>query len=136
VKTEKLPKRNLLELAMENAVEGCVKEAFAAFSALYQSRKARDQELRSALGQIAAEETGHAQLAWDLHAWFLSQLSVEETAAVEEALSTALRNLRQPPEAHNLNRMESERLGLPKNENFTRLVTNFRSQFAPFVRAA
>ena len=44
--------RTVLELAIENVVEGCVREGFAALQALYQSRHAKNVELRSTMAQF------------------------------------------------------------------------------------
>src|SRR5690606_15396153 len=48
-----LPARSLLELALENAVEGCVHETFAALMAMHQARHASDPALREAMAAIA-----------------------------------------------------------------------------------
>ena len=66
--------QHLAAVAMHNAVEGCVREAFAAIVAGYQARRAEDPQVREAFEAIAADEVRHGQLAWDLHAWFSQQL--------------------------------------------------------------
>ncbi|MFO0678788.1 MAG: ferritin-like domain-containing protein [Polyangiaceae bacterium] len=82
--------KSLLALAVENAVEGCVRETFGALTAHVQSERAMDPKARAAFGVIAREETEHAALAWDLHAWFESALAPEAFAAVEEARKLAI----------------------------------------------
>lgn len=77
--------RSLLEIAIENAVEGCVHETWAALQAHYQSRHARTPELRDTMRMIAEDETRHAQLAWDIDAWLATQLSAEDYAHVDQA---------------------------------------------------
>lgn len=77
-------------VALHNAVEGCVVEAWAAVQAAWFSRQANDPALRAAYASIALDEAEHAQLAWDLHAWLMSQISEEERAQVHEAQRAAL----------------------------------------------
>ena len=76
--------------ALHNAVEGCVNETFAALLMLHRARVARDPLLRSLFERIAADEAGHAQLAWDLHTWLRTQLSPEQARTVDAARARAL----------------------------------------------
>ena len=87
------PTPSLLELALDNAVEGCVAETFAAMLAHHHAEVAPDPRLRALFFPIAEDETEHAQLAHDLHAWFLSQLSEAEAERVRAARRTALAEL-------------------------------------------
>ena len=68
---------SLLELAMRNAEEGCVRETFGAALALLQARTARDPALRQTMRRIARDELRHAALSWRLQEWFLSRLPAE-----------------------------------------------------------
>lgn len=77
--------RPLFEVALENAREGQVRETYAALAAHWQAENAADPRLRSAMVQIAKEETSHAELSWDLAAWLESHLSVDERTALEQA---------------------------------------------------
>jgi rubrerythrin len=81
----KLPLRAPFEVAMENAVEGCVREAFGAAVALVQARRASSGEIRSAFAVIGEEECRHAALAWDVHDWYLRHLTAPERASIERA---------------------------------------------------
>jgi hypothetical protein len=56
--------RTLEAMALENAVEGCVRETFGALVATYQARSARDGEIRRVMARIGVDETRHAALAW------------------------------------------------------------------------
>lgn len=82
-----------LSVALHNAVEGCVVEAWAAVQAAWFSRQADDPALRAAYASIARDEAEHAQLAWDLHTWLMSQLPEDERAQVQEAQRAALAEL-------------------------------------------
>jgi len=80
----------LLAVAMNNATEGCVAETWAALQAHLVAARATRADLRRAYAQIAADETRHAQLAWDLHAWLCDQLSPAERAVVARAQREAV----------------------------------------------
>lgn len=84
---------SLVAIALHNAVEGCVHEAWAAVGATWQAVHARDPELRAAFATIAVEEAGHAQLAWDLHTWLIGQLVDEQRTAVLVAQRAAIAGL-------------------------------------------
>ena len=84
---------DLQTAALDNAIEGCVHEAWAAVRAAWIARHAPSPELRRIYAEIAADEAGHAQLAWDLHTWFLSQVDPtqrEQLAAARRAAVAAL----------------------------------------------
>jgi hypothetical protein len=61
--------RSLEEMAVENAVEGCVRETFGASVAAHQARRAAVPEIRQAMAGIARDEAQHALLAWDVDRW-------------------------------------------------------------------
>lgn len=84
---------DLRSVALHNAVEGCVHEAWAALCAAWMGRHAGTPELRAIFAEIAADEAEHAQLAWDLHAWFLGQVGAEAGAQIAAAQRAALARL-------------------------------------------
>lgn len=88
------PARDRLALAVENAVEGCVHETWAALCAAHQARHARDPRVRAIYAEIAADEARHADLAWRLAAWLEDQLTTRERDLVSAALTAAVRDLR------------------------------------------
>jgi len=83
----------LAALAIDNAREGCVLEAWAALRAAWLAKNARDPDLRALYTELAADEAAHAQLSWDLHEWLSAHVdpSSRETAAAR--LVHALRDL-------------------------------------------
>jgi hypothetical protein len=85
----------LFDEAMHNAVEGCVSETFAALLATHRARETSDPALRQIFTKIAADETVHGQLAWDLHAWFRARLDPEQQREVDSARTRALASLPQ-----------------------------------------
>lgn len=86
--------RSLLSAAIENAVEGCVREAWGALSAHYQAATAHDPAAQRVWREIAADESEHAELSLALHEWYLSQLASDERAQVDAALERARLQLR------------------------------------------
>lgn len=87
------PQRSLLDLALDNAVEGCIYEAFSALKAQYLATHAEDERVLTAMKLIARDETRHAQLAWDIHHHLMSQLSETEQREVQAAQQVALQNV-------------------------------------------
>lgn len=87
--------RSLEEAAIENAVEGCVRETYGALVAWWQSRRARDAEIADALRVIADDETRHAALSWRVHGWMRTRLDAAAFARVERARSEAVEALRE-----------------------------------------
>lgn len=61
--------RSLEDIAVENMVEGCVRETYGALIALYQSQHAQDSQVRGFMKRIAEEEAEHAQLGADIDSW-------------------------------------------------------------------
>ena len=85
--------QTLLEFALDNAVEGCIRETFGAACAAYQAVRARDPEVRATLRQVATDETRHAELSWKIHSWVASQLTAEERAQLTAAMHAAVTQL-------------------------------------------
>ncbi|MCY0991719.1 hypothetical protein OV203_31545 [Nannocystis sp. ILAH1] len=84
-----VPPRDLLALAVENAIEGCVYETWAALVATHQARAAQGPELRAVFAAIAADEARHADLAWALDTWLSGQLDDAGRRAVAAARRAA-----------------------------------------------
>jgi hypothetical protein len=85
--------RSLIDLARENAVEGCVREMLGALIACFQAENAQDPEIRAALKTIAHEETGHARLAFAVAEWADGVLDAEARAEVRGAQIAAIDEL-------------------------------------------
>lgn len=78
--------RPLVDIARENAREGCVAETFAALLTVHQAHNAPDPELRAALLPVAADECEHAELAWALHRALLYELTPADRETVHREL--------------------------------------------------
>ncbi|MBN8232007.1 ferritin-like domain-containing protein [Corallococcus macrosporus] len=89
-----VPPRSLDAVALDNAVEGCVRETYGALVAHHQALHARDAEVREAMVRIAEDETRHAGLSWDIDRWVRSRLSAPEQEALREARRRAVALLR------------------------------------------
>ena len=127
--------RTLFELALDNAVEGCVRETYGALVAEVQARRARDLEIARALRTIATEETMHAALSWDLAAWFESELDERELAELREVQRAAVASLRVSL-AQPYPRELQERAGLPAPAVALALLDGLAASLVPAAQAA
>ena len=87
-------RRGLVEMAVENAAEGIVRETYGAAIALWQARHARDSEVRRAIRQIADDECGHAELSWRVGRWLHRKLTPIDRERVSEEIRRAIAGLR------------------------------------------
>lgn len=92
---EARPLRTRFELALDNAVEGCVRESFGALVAHHQATHASDEQVLEVMLAIAEDETRHAEFSWATHEWLWSGLDDAERAAVRAAQREAIAALRQ-----------------------------------------
>ena len=86
--------RSLEAIALENAVEGCVRETYGAVVATWQARTARDLDVRRAMQAIARDECAHADLSLDVHVWAMATLDEAARERVSRAEQLARRELR------------------------------------------
>lgn len=93
VRVEPSAPRDLRSIALDNAVEGLVREAFGALLAHHQGIAAMDVVVRAGMREIARDETGHAEFSIALHDWLRTRLSVEERAEVDAARLSMLKSL-------------------------------------------
>lgn len=82
--------RSLEAIAVENAVEGCVRETFGALLATWQAEHARDSGIRAVMRRIARDETRHAALAWHVAHWSGSHLDAAARRRVAQAQRAAV----------------------------------------------
>lgn len=122
---------SLLELALENAREGCVRETYGALVALHQARHAEEPEIRRAFAEVAEDEIAHAALSWDLTRWFETKLSQGERAQVSAARAEAIAMLREASIADHDD--VDARLGAPAPRRGAAL---YDALFAELARAA
>ena len=87
------PLRNLFEIALDNTVEGCVRETFGAAVGCYQAAAAGDAQVARFMREIADDETRHAALAFEIDDWLRSQLPAADRAQLELARQSAVQTL-------------------------------------------
>lgn len=108
--------RSALEIALENAVEGCVRECWGALCAHHQARAASSPDVRAVWRGIACDETEHAQLSRDVASWLEARLTSEERAQVAAARAGAILVLRRELDTEVAPALASE-LGLPSRQS-------------------
>ncbi|HWB77251.1 MAG TPA: ferritin-like domain-containing protein, partial [Nannocystaceae bacterium] len=87
--------RALIDVAIDNAIEGCIRETFGAASAELGARQAGDRTLRRALATIAVDETRHAELSWQLAAWLDAKLGRTQRRTLARARHDAYERMEQ-----------------------------------------
>ena len=85
--------RSLQAIALENAVEGCVRETFGAAYAMWQGEHAQDPAIARAMRKIARDEARHAALSWSVAKWADALLDPTARRRIERAKAKALRDL-------------------------------------------
>lgn len=123
------PVRPLVAIALENAVEGCVRETFAALVAEVQAARAVDAELRDAFRTIARDETRHAALAHAVRAFLDTSLTPEERATVDRAYREALGRLEHEAPAY-LGDSGRSAAGLPEPAELRALARSLSASLA------
>lgn len=84
---------SLVEIALDNAAEGCVRDTYATLLASWQAGHARRRSIAEAMEVIARDGMRHAALAWALSDWLLPKLSRRDQARVRKAVAEAVQRL-------------------------------------------
>jgi len=113
--------RTPYEIALENAVEGCVRETYGALVAAHQANAAADPAVARAMQVVADDEIRHAELSWALAGWLEPQLTGEERRAFDVAKREAVADLRALAGAP-VDRSLVEYAGMPEPETNVRMV--------------
>ncbi len=116
-----VPARDLYALAHENAIEGCVRETWAALLVAHQARHAADPQVRAVMQTIAADEQRHAELAWAIDAWLQTQLTPEAQAEIAAARAAAGQALLAAVAVRPVATALVEQAGLPDQADSTQL---------------
>lgn len=123
VRTVRTDPADRRQVALHNATEGCVNEAWAALVARWQADHASTPGLRTVFARIADDETRHGQLSWDLHRWFLSTAGADERRELEDTRLAALASLARGVASQVAGSPPA--LGFPSPERATTLATHF-----------
>jgi len=109
------PTRLLEAVAMDNAVEGCAREAFGALLAARQAAAAHDPAVAFVFGGIARDEARHALLSFAVADWASGRLNARARRRIAEARRAELASLARGYEA-DPSAAVAEALGLPDAE--------------------
>lgn len=90
---EPRPLRGLEAIAVDNVVEGCVRETFGAAVGCYQAEAAAESRVAALMRALARDETRHAALAFDIHTWIMPLLDAPAQARVHAARDAAVKSL-------------------------------------------
>lgn len=122
--------RSLEALALDNAVEGCVRETFGAAVGCHQAESSTDPLVAQVMQIIAADETRHAALSLRVHAWLWPQLTdaarTRVTHAQKAAVAELLQSLQQPCAA-----ALCDTAGLPDTRQSLQLFAALSSELWP-----
>ena len=113
--------RSLEAMAIENAVEGCVRETYGALLATRQAELAQDPLVRAAMMRIARDETQHAALSWRVARWLDTRLDPSAKRNVERAQRAAANGLLEAV-AHENTLSFADLAGLPSPTEAARLA--------------
>ena len=83
---------SLGELDLKNVIqsvirEGCIEETLSAIEAHFRAHYSTDFEVKNVLKEIAADETRHAQLAWDTISWITKKFPEHQNFVKETFLN-------------------------------------------------
>jgi rubrerythrin len=122
--------RSLEAIALENAIEGCVRETYGALVAWRQAESALDPVVREVMQRIAEDETRHAELSWRVAEWLEPQLTEAEQTAVLTARHAAFASLRVELGAAQLSPAASALIGLPHDADGIALLDQLGAALA------
>ncbi len=115
--------RTLLEIAIENRVEGCVRETLGAAVGLWQMSHTSHEGLREALQTIVSDEMKHAEWSWAVDQWAMSQLIEAQRMMVDAAQERAIAQL----SAQAFSEEFIKQSGLPSAAEMRAIVANLRT---------
>ncbi len=116
-----LASRPLANIALENAIEGCLHETFGALIARHQAVSAKEPGVSRAMKRIAVDETEHAALAFAIHAWLAPRLTEAERTWLGTEVKRAARELERNSDSR-LGQRSRCLLGLPSLPESRRLA--------------
>jgi len=120
-RTHRPESRSLEAIALENAVEGCVRETYGALLAMWQGETAGDRSVRLAMRRIGRDEARHSALAWEVARWAERKLDARARARVSVARRRAIDSLREEL-ARSPDETTAKALGLPNATHALTLV--------------
>ena len=79
---------SMKEMAIHNALTGCIGETWSAVGLCHQAEHA--PKYNGVFRRVAKDETSHAEFSWELHDWLMSKLTEDEQTEVLEAMRDML----------------------------------------------
>lgn len=129
--------RGMLAIALENVVEGVVRETFGAAVALHKAAYAREPPVKHVMAAIAIQESRHAELAFALDLWFRARLTRVETARLDHARADAIAALRSELRELDIEPDLAQAAGLPSLDTAHAIVDALtRSLWCPLLATA
>jgi hypothetical protein len=119
--------RSLVEVAVDNAREGCVTETFGAVVTLWQGKRAGDPVVRRAFAKIAVDELRHAELAASVAEWIAPRLTRAERERVRQSMEECVNRLAAGVE-HEPAQFFVEEIGLPPRDAQRALFAEMRAR--------
>lgn len=120
-------RRDLFQVALRNAREGCVRATWQAACALAQSNGAAAADVRDAMVLVARDEVRHARLALDIADWIGPLLSREQRDGIWAEQGRALDGL-EGELALGFTETVRVELGLPTRAEARRIIGAMRAQ--------
>lgn len=117
--------RDLRAFAIENAVEGCVRETYGAALATFQASRARAADVREAMRAIAEDESSHAELSFAIDAWLATRLDASERRDVATSRAKAVDALASHVETTVARAFDAE-LGMPARDEARAMLAELR----------
>jgi hypothetical protein len=121
VRVERRRARSTSAMAIDNAVEGCVRETYGALAAAWQAAHARDARIARTMASIARDEARHAALSWAIARWVEPRLGVAAWRRLVAARRQAIRTLRRQARA-TVPAVLVERAGVPRAAAARRMI--------------
>jgi hypothetical protein len=115
------PVRPLGDVAHDDAVEGCAREALGALVAAHQAEHARDPMVRSVFRGVARDEAFHALLSAAVLDWTRDRVGGRRARAIDDARRAELDSLATSSDDEVAPVLRSV-LGLPSSETMQRYV--------------
>ena len=82
-----------IAIALENEIEGVVRETLGAAIATWRAEHATDPDVRAVMRFIAQDERRHAELSWQVATWIRPRLDADETARLDAHRRAAIDEL-------------------------------------------
>lgn len=117
--------RDLRSFAIENAVEGCVRETYGAALATFQAARARAADVREAMRSIALDEASHAELSFAIEDWLMTVIDDDTRSEIARVRSNAIAALELQVAAASRRPFDDE-IGAPTREEAMTMLQQLR----------